>query len=200
MEDELKEAFSNHKLAESFPGNPLKIFTYPAPVLKVIAKPVTEFNEELKSLVIDMLHTMYNAPGIGLAAPQVGKSLRFFVSDIDFETKDTDPENDEAPLEYSNLNPKVFINPKIKKSSGEIIYEEGCLSVPGVYEEVKRYENITLEYQDLSGKTCEIEAEGLRSVCLQHELDHLNGIVFIEKLNPMKKMLITKKFLKKNKQ
>ena len=77
MEDELKQTFTNHKLAESFPGNLLKIFTYPAPVLKVIAKPVTEFNEELKSLVIDMLHTMYNAPGIGLAAPQVGKSLRF---------------------------------------------------------------------------------------------------------------------------
>ena len=119
---------------------------------------------------------------------------------VDFETKDTDPESEEAPLEYSNLNPKVFINPKIKKSSGEIIYEEGCLSVPGVYEEVKRYENITLEYQDLSGKLCEVEAEGLKSVCLQHELDHLNGIVFIEKLSPMKKMLITKKFLKKNKQ
>lgn len=200
MEDELKQIFTNHQLAENFPGRSLKIFTYPAPVLKVIAKPVTDFNDELKSLVIDMLHTMYNAPGIGLAAPQIGKSLRFFVSDIDFETKDTDPENDEAPLEYSNLNPKVFINPKIKKSSGEIIYEEGCLSVPGVYEEVKRYESITLEYQDLSGKTCEIEAEGLKSVCLQHELDHLNGIVFIEKLNPMKKMLITKKFLKKNKQ
>ena len=157
-----------------------------------------EFNEELKELVFDMIYTMYEAPGIGLAAPQVGKSLRFFVSDTTFEREEIE-ESKEEETEYRNinLNPKVYINPQITKSSGEVLYEEGCLSVPGVYEEVKRFEKITLEYQDLEGERHSLEAEGLESICLQHELDHLNGIVFIEKLSPMKKMLVTKKFLKK---
>ena len=106
-------------------------------------------------------------------------------------------EEEETEYRNINLNPKVYINPKITKSSGEVLYEEGCLSVPGVYEEVKRFEKITLEYQDLEGEKHSLEAEGLESICLQHELDHLNGIVFIEKLSPMKKMLVTKKFLKK---
>tara|TARA_B100000925_G_scaffold270446_1_gene232926 strand:+ start:5473 stop:6060 length:588 start_codon:yes stop_codon:yes gene_type:complete len=194
MKTDLKNLFDGN----IYPGKSLKIFTYPAPVLKVVASPVKDFNEELKSLVIDMVHTMYEAPGIGLAAPQVGKSLRFFVSDTSFEREEVEgSEEEETVYRNINLNPKVYINPKITKSSGEVLYEEGCLSVPGVYEEVKRFEKITLEYQDLEGEKHFLEAEGLESICLQHELDHLNGIVFIEKLSPMKKMLVTKKFLKK---
>jgi peptide deformylase len=193
MKTDLKNLFSS----EEYPGNKLKIFTYPAPVLKVIAKPVTNFNDELKSLIIDMLNTMYDAPGIGLAAPQVGKSLRFFVSDTNFEREEIEQPEGDPVYKNVNLNPRVYINPRIIKSSGEVLYEEGCLSVPGVYEEVKRFEKITFEYQDSEGEMHTLEAEGLESICLQHELDHLNGIVFIEKLSPMKKMLVTKKFLKK---
>lgn len=193
MSDEIKNLFDG----ENYPGNPLKIYTYPAPVLKIVASEVVDFNQELKDFVIDMIHTMYMAPGIGLAAPQVGKSIRLFVSDIDFEREEIETEDGEVTYKNNNLSPKVYINPKITKTEGEILYEEGCLSVPGVYEEVKRFEKITLEYQDLEGVTHSVSAEGLESVCLQHELDHLNGIVFIEKLSPMKKMLVTKKFLKK---
>tara|TARA_B100000927_G_C16297490_1_gene402071 strand:- start:139 stop:723 length:585 start_codon:yes stop_codon:yes gene_type:complete len=193
MSNELKNLFNG----EPYPGKPLKIYTYPAPVLKIIAPPVSDFNEDLKDLIIDMVHTMYKAPGIGLAAPQIGKSLRLFVSDIDFEREEIKHENGDISYINKNLSPKVYINPKIIKTEGEILYEEGCLSVPGIYEEVKRFEKITLEYQDLNGTKHTLDAEGLESVCLQHELDHLNGIVFIEKLSPMKKMLITKKFLKK---
>ena len=194
MENELKQLFNG----TDYPGKNLKIFTYPAPVLKIIGQPVKDFNDELKNFVIDMVHTMYSAPGIGLAAPQVGKSLRLFVSDTEFERKEIgEDENGEAIFKNINLSPKVYINPKITKKSGEILYEEGCLSVPGIYEEVKRFEKITMEFQDLTGEKFTIEAEGLEAVCLQHELDHLNGVVFIEKLSPMKKMLITKKFLKK---
>ena len=194
MENELKQLFNG----TDYPGKNLKIFTYPAPVLKIIGQPVKDFNDELKNFVIDMVHTMYSAPGIGLAAPQVGKSLRLFVSDTEFEREEIgEDENGEAIFKNINLSPKVYINPKITKKSGEILYEEGCLSVPGIYEEVKRFEKITMEFQDLTGGKLTIEAEGLEAVCLQHELDHLNGVVFIEKLSPMKKMLITKKFLKK---
>ena len=192
MENKLKTLFDG----ESYPGKTLNIFTFPAPVLKQVAKEVVDFNDELSELVIDMLHTMYMAPGIGLAAPQIGKSLRLFVSDIDFEREEV--EDEEHPTYRNiNLNPRVFINPKIIAKEGEILFEEGCLSVPGIYEKVKRFEKITLEYQDLDGKKQSLSAEGLESVCLQHELDHLNGIVFIEKLSPLKQQFVRKQFQKK---
>ncbi len=180
-------------------GNKLPIFTYPAPILKKVALPVTEFGEELHSLVKDMLYTMYHAPGIGLAAPQVGHSLRFFVLDIWFEREKVTLPDGTTEYRYSDFQPMVFINPKFKNHSGEIIHEEGCLSVPGVYEDVKRAQLVTVEYQDIFGNHQTLEADELLSVCLQHENDHLDGIVFIERLSFLKKQLIEKKFLKKQK-
>lgn len=177
-------------------GKILPIFKYPAPVLKQIAKPVVVFDDKLKELVKDMLFTMYHAPGIGLAAPQVGESIRLFVLDIWFDRDEVTLPDGTVEHRLSNFQPMVFINPVFKNKSGEIIHEEGCLSVPGVYEDVKRAEFVTVEYQDLDGKHLSLEADDLFAICLQHENDHLDGIVFIERLNPLKKQLVEKKFLK----
>jgi len=189
MNFEIKNTFNLDELGPK----PLKIYTYPAPVLKTIAKEITEFDQSLKEFVSKMIKTMYLSRGIGLAAPQVGESIRLFVSDINF---DFDEENDEVII---NASPEVFINPIITKKSGETIYEEGCLSFPGIYEKVKRAEKITMSFQDINGNKKEIEADGLEAICLQHELDHLNGIVFIEKLSPLKQSFLKKKFLKNKK-
>lgn len=180
-------------------GQTLPIFTYPAPVLKKIAKPVEVFDDDLRELIKNMLFTMYHAPGIGLAAPQVGKSLRFFVMDIDYEREEVNNATGETSYHYRGLNPQVFINPVFKDQSGEILYEEGCLSVPGVYEKVKRYEFITVEFQDMYGQHHELKTEGLLSVCLQHENDHLDGVVFLERLSMLKRNFLTKKYLKQKK-
>jgi peptide deformylase len=185
----------NYKLT----GEKLKIFTYPAPVLKKVAEPVTKFDDELRQLIKDMFFTMYHAPGIGLAAPQVGKSIRLFVMDIDFDREEVTNSNGEVENRYSNFNPMVFINPVFKKKTGEQIYEEGCLSVPGVYEEVKRAEEVIVEFQDMWGNSHSLEAHGLLAVCLQHENDHLDGIVFLDRLSMIKRNLLTKKFLKSKK-
>jgi peptide deformylase len=187
--------FENYKLE----GKQLQIYTYPAPVLKKIAEPVTEFNEELKTIVKDMLYTMYHAPGIGLAAPQVGISKRFFVMDIGYEREEITKADGTTEWRLSNFEPMVVINPKFVNKTGEFLYEEGCLSVPGIYEEVKRAKLVTLEYQDLNGKTLSLEADELLSVCLQHENDHLDGIVFLERLSLIKKQLLEKKYLKNKK-
>lgn len=192
----MKENFlENYELV----GNKLPIFTYPAPVLKKVAAPVTEFNDELRTLIKDMFFTMYHAPGIGLAAPQVGASIRLFVLDIWFEREKITLPDGSSEFRLSDFQPMVFINPIFKNKSGEIIHEEGCLSVPGVYEDVKRAEFVTVEYQDMFGNHHTLEADELLSVCLQHENDHLDGIVFIERLSFLKKQLIEKKFLKKQK-
>lgn len=185
----------NYKLE----GKLLEIFKYPAPVLKKVAKPVTEFNEELRSIVKDMLFTMYHAPGIGLAAPQVGVSLRFFVIDIWYDREKVTLHDGTEEYRLSNFQPKVFINPIFKSKEGEILYEEGCLSVPGIYEDVKRAELVTIEYQDLDGNKHTLEADELLSVCLQHENDHLDGVVFVERLSLLKRQLIIKKIQKKQK-
>lgn len=180
-------------------GVKLPISVYPAPVLKRVADPVTEFNDELRSIIKDMFYTMYHAPGIGLAAPQVGVSQRFFVLDIWFEREKITLPDGTSEYRFFDFQPMVFINPIFKNKSGEIIHEEGCLSVPGVYEDVKRAEFITVDYQDMFGNHHTLEADELLSVCLQHENDHLDGIVFIERLSFLKKQLIEKKFLKKQK-
>lgn len=180
-------------------GELLPIFTYPAPVLKQVAKPVTEFNDELQALVKNMLFTMYHAPGIGLAAPQVGVSLRFFVLDIWFDREKVTLADGSEEYRLSEFNPMVFCNPVFKNKKGEIIHEEGCLSVPGIYEDVKRAEFVTVEYQDMFGNHQTLEADELLSVCLQHENDHLDGIVFIERLSMLKRQLLEKKFLKAQK-
>lgn len=192
----MKENFlENYKLD----GTNLKIVTYPAPVLKKIAEPVTEFNDELRSLIKDMLYTMYQAPGIGLAAPQVGVSKRFFVIDIWYDRDNVTLPDGSEDIRLSNLQPMVFINPVFKNKTGEILYEEGCLSVPGVYEEVKRAESVTVDYQDMFGNHHTLDADELFAICLQHENDHLDGIVFIDRLSFLKKQLVEKKFLKKTK-
>jgi len=191
----LTELLENYTLE----GEELKIFEFPAPVLKKKAEPVTEFNEELQKLCKDMLYTMYNAPGIGLAAPQVGKSIRLFVMDIDFDREEITNADGEVEYRLTNFNPQIFINPVLKNLEGEILYEEGCLSVPGVYEEVKRAQTITVDYQDINGESHSIDCDELLSICIQHENDHLEGIVFLERLSMLKRNLLTKKFLKNKK-
>ncbi|MFA6237175.1 MAG: peptide deformylase [Bacteriovorax sp.] len=185
----------NYKLE----GEKLPIFTYPDPILKKIASPVSEFNDDLHKLIKNMLFTMYHAPGIGLAAPQVGSSIRMFVLDIWFEREKVTLADGTEEYRLSEFSPMVFINPVFKNKSGEVVHEEGCLSVPGIFEDVKRAELVTIEYQNMFGEKHELDADELLSVCLQHENDHLDGIVFIERLSFLKKQLLEKKFLKQQK-
>ncbi len=177
-------------------GEHLPIYTYPEPVLSKVAEPVTKFDAELARLVQNMLFTMYHAPGIGLAAPQIGVSLRLFVVDVDFEREEVTRQDGSADMEFSNLNPMVFINPVFKTKEGCVLNKEGCLSVPDVYEEVERAEHVVVEYQDLQGKPRTMEADELLAICLQHENDHLDGIVFIDRLSPLKKKFFKTKLLK----
>lgn len=183
----------NYKLE----GEELKIHTYPDPVLTKVAEEVVDFNEDLKTLCKNMLFTMYHAPGIGLAAPQIGLSKRIFVIDVDFDREETS--EDSGEFELSNFQPKVFINPVIKEKDGEIVYQEGCLSLPGVFEDVKRFEKVVVEYQDTDGNKNEMNAEDLLSICIQHENDHLDGIVFLDRLSVLKKNFFKKKLTKAKK-
>lgn len=177
-------------------GELLPILTYPNPVLSQMAVEVTQFNSDLELLVKNMLFTMYHAPGIGLAAPQIGQSIRLFVLDVDYDREVITNAEGREEVRLSGFNPKVFINPVITGTSGSTTFEEGCLSVPGVYEEVKRFQSIHVKYQDLKGNFHELEADDLFSICLQHENDHLDGIVFIERLSNLKKNFYKKKMIK----
>jgi len=161
----------------------LEILKYPDPRLKKVALPVSEFGAKLHRLLDDMAKTMYGANGIGLAAPQVGESLRLFVIDL-------------GPSENEPAKLYEFINPEISEPQGKIAFEEGCLSVPGVTEEVDRSEKVTVRFRDRFGKPQKLEAEGLLAVAIQHENDHLNGVLFVEKLSPLKRRLIKKKLQK----
>lgn len=185
--------FENYKLE----GELLKIHTYPDKVLTQKATEVEVFDDELKTLVKNMLFTMYKSPGIGLAAPQIGLSKRIFVVDVDYERE----ESKEGSKEYiySNFNPMVFINPKFIKKEGDTTYQEGCLSLPGVFEDVHRFESVTVEFQDLNGDTLQLDADELLSICLQHENDHLDGVVFLDRISNLKKQFYTKKLLKQKK-
>ncbi len=192
----MSEVISND---EKYPKDAklLDIVTYPDPVLKKIASSVTEFGPELETLCQNMLKTMYHAPGIGLAAPQIGISKRIFVLDVDYNRE---PLDDEANRhEISDLNPRIFINPVLKDPEGQTTYQEGCLSVPEVFDDVQRHEKITVEYQDVNGNKHEETVEGLLSICIQHENDHLDGIVFIEKLSSLKLNYYRKKLIKEKK-
>lgn len=177
-------------------GELLPIYTYPDPVLAQVAKPVDAFGPELELLVKNMLYTMYHAPGIGLAAPQVGRSIRLFVVDVDFEREEVTRADGKEEMEFTNLKPMVFINPKFTKKEGETVGKEGCLSVPDVYEEIKRAEKVLVEYQDLKGNKCTMEADELLAICLQHENDHLDGLVLIDRLSPLKKKFFKNKLIK----
>jgi peptide deformylase len=168
----------------------LPILTYPDPRLAKKSEPVKEFGPELEKTCADMLETMYDAPGIGLAAPQVNILRQIVVIDIDYDSSE-----DEPPV-LTNQNPRVFINAKIVKKEGEILYKEGCLSVPGEYEEVLRSEKVTVEYYDVKGVKHSLEAEGLLAVAIQHELDHLDGRLFIDRLSFVKSRSIKRKIKK----
>ncbi|MDX2051298.1 MAG: peptide deformylase [Polyangiaceae bacterium] len=147
----------------------LEILEYPDPRLREVAKPVGEITDEIRTLVDSMAETMYDAPGVGLAATQVGVNLRIFIIDIAGEDEPSDL--------------KVFINPELFDADGVQVYKEGCLSFPGATEDIKRAETIKVRARDISGKAFELEAEGLMAVALQHENDHLNGVLMIDKLN-----------------
>ena len=161
----------------------LHICTYPEEILRQRAQPITEIDEEVVKLVDHMAETMYSAPGIGLAATQVGVSKQVLVADIA-------PRRPESEL-------IVLINPEIVAAEGEVIFEEGCLSVPDYQAEVKRHEKVTVRGLNLKGVEVEIEAEGLLAVVLQHEIDHLNGMLFIDRLSKLKRDLYKRKVRKK---
>ena len=177
-------------------GEKLPILTYPDPILSTKATPVTEFTPDLENLVKDMLFTMYHAPGIGLAAPQIGVGKRIFVLDVDYEREVVTNSKNQDEVRMSDFNPMVFINPVITGTSGTTTFEEGCLSVPGVYEEVKRHKSIHVKYQNLKGETLELEADDMLAICIRHENDHLDGVVFIESLSNLKKNFYKKKLVK----
>ena len=165
-----------------------RIYETPDPVLRQISKPVETFDAELKTLVADMFETMYDAPGIGLAAVQVGEPIRLLVIDLqEPEEEGGEPVRD----------PKVFINPEILwHSDEEVPYTEGCLSVPEQYAEVMRPDKIRAKWRDAEGNSFEEEIDGLLAVCLQHEMDHLNGVLFIDHLSRLKRDMVLKKLAK----
>ena len=161
----------------------LNILNFPDPRLRTKAKQVTEFNQEIATLTNNMLETMYAAPGIGLAATQVDVHQRII-------TIDTSEEKNQ---------PLVVINPEIINKEGEQSIDEGCLSIPGIYEPVKRFNYIRLKAQDQNGDFYELDAEELLSVCIQHEMDHLEGKLFVDYLSEMKRNRIRKKLVKAQK-
>jgi peptide deformylase len=162
----------------------LDIVSLPDPVLRQVSAPIAGVDKEVRRLADDMLATMYDAPGIGLAAVQVGILKRMVVIDI--------AKREEAPP-----NPQIYINPEISWSSEErSIYEEGCLSIPEFYEDVTRPASVRVRYTDIHGAQQEIEASGLLATCLQHEIDHLNGVLFIDYISKLKRDRVVKKFTK----
>jgi peptide deformylase len=163
----------------------LEILTYPNPLLREVSEPVKEFGPELKKLAEDMLETMYDANGIGLAAPQVGKLLQMLV--IDTRPRDLESsryENDEqTDLESKIKQPLILINPEVVKGEGKTTFDEGCLSVPSFFESVERFEKIEVKAFDLNGKEFRLVTDGLLAICIQHEMDHLAGTLFIDHIS-----------------
>jgi peptide deformylase len=155
----------------------------PDPLLRQLSKPIERVDSHVNKLADDMLETMYDAPGIGLAAIQVGIPRRMLVIDI--------------AREGEEKQPLVFLNPEIVTSSDDrSVYEEGCLSIPDYYAEVERPANVTVKYLDREGKEQILEADGLLATCLQHEIDHLNGVLFIDHISRLKRDMVIKKFTK----
>ena len=160
----------------------LPIIKYPNPGLSKPALEVAEVTPELQLLADNMLETMYNAPGIGLAAPQVGESVRLIVLDVD--------RNDIPRC------PVILFNPRIVEQAGEQVYEEGCLSVPNYLADVIRAQRVLVEGIDREAQPLQIEGEGLLAICLQHEIDHLDGKLFLDRISPLKRALYRKRRLK----
>ena len=163
------------------PIKPLIIL--PDPVLRLVSRPVERIDDDLRKFADDMLATLYDAPGIGLAAIQIGEPLRLLVIDL---AKEGEP-----PA------PQVVINPEVLASGDErSVYEEGCLSIPDYYAEVERPASVRVKFLDRDGRAQEIEADGLLATCLQHEIDHLNGVLFIDHISKLKRDMVVKKFKK----
>ena len=160
-----------------------KILHYPDKRLRTKARPIEAMTPEVRALADDLLETMYAAPGVGVAAPQVGVALRMFVVDI-------------APTDAPS-DPRVFINPEIVTREGETVWEEGCLSFPGIHEEVERAARVTVRSQDLDGKPVEITAEGLLAVAIQHEYDHLDGTLLVDRVSLLRKRMIDREMRKR---
>ena len=158
----------------------LSILEFPDKRLRTVARPVDTFDAELSRLVDDMFETMYDAPGIGLAATQVDVHRRLLVLDVSEDKS----------------RPMVFINPEILSAEGHQVYQEGCLSVPGIYADVTRAAAIRVRAQDRTGEVFELDADGLLAVCVQHEMDHLAGKVFVDYLSPLKREQVRKKLAK----
>jgi peptide deformylase len=158
----------------------LPIIEFPDPRLRTVARPVKEVDTRIRKLIDDMFETMYEAPGIGLAATQVDVHERLLVLDVSEDKS----------------YPMVFINPEIVTAEGKQVYQEGCLSVPGIYADVTRAEKILVRALDRDGQPFEVNAEGLLAVCIQHEMDHLAGKVFVDYLSPLKRELVRKKLAK----
>lgn len=172
----------------------LPIVIYGDPVLRVKCKPITEVTEEIRKLSQDMIETMHNARGVGLAAPQIGVALQLAVIEV--------PPDDES-VTYVRVNgedtplaeamPLIFLNPKLDHGKEKVMGEEGCLSIPDLRSEVRRSAGVKVEYQTLDGETKTIEADGLLARALQHEIDHLNGILFIDRLSAAAKLGVRRK-------
>ena len=164
-----------------------EIIILPDKQLRLDSKPIEKVTSEIRKLADDMFETMYDAPGIGLAAIQVAQPLRLITMDL----AKRDENGETKPL------PRVFINPEIVAASEELsTYEEGCLSIPEIYEEVMRPKDVKVKYLDLDGKVHEEDAEGLYATCIQHEIDHLNGVLFVDYLSKLKRDRVMKKFEK----
>jgi peptide deformylase len=161
----------------------LTILEYPDKRLRTLATPIETVDAALSALIDDMFETMYDAPGIGLAATQVNVHKQLLVLDISEDKS----------------QPMVFINPKIVARDGKQVYQEGCLSLPNIYADVTRYNQITVEALDRHGQAFTLEADGLLAVCIQHEMDHLIGKVFVDHLSPLKRALAEKKLAKMRK-
>lgn len=169
----------------------LKVLTYPDARLREVSETVTEFNSELKTLVKNLMETMYDENGIGLAAAQVGELKRLLVVDTRPKDEEGRYENkSQTELEAKIQQPLVVINPVLVKGEGKTTFDEGCLSVPSFYETVERFKKITLQYQDENGTKKELVTDGLLAICLQHEMDHLEGTLFIDHLSLTKANII----------
>ena len=180
-----------------------EILEVPDPRLKTISEPVERFDDELKALVADLFETMYDANGIGLAAIQVGVPLRVLVIDLQPEDPDAEPEVCTAHGDHHHTHqpvknePRVFVNPEILDPAEELgTYQEGCLSIPEIYAEVDRPKTCRVRWQDLEGTVHEEQMDELMAVCIHHEMDHLEGILFIDHLNRLKRNMVLKKLEK----
>ncbi len=178
------------------------ILEVPDPRLKTVSEPVTEFDDALKTLVSDMFDSMYNAHGIGLAAVQIGVPKRVLVIDLQEPAPHDHDHGEACDHDHGVINdPRVFVNPEIVDPSEEQnAYTEGCLSVPEQYAEIERPATCRVRYQDVDGKAHEEELEGLLATCLQHEMDHLEGILFIDHLSRLKRQMVLKKLAKLRKE